>query len=105
MVLPGKRFSRQSIQAYFPSIFFPGMQRAAFSAKTTINRKDYGLNWNVALETGGVLVSEKVTLKSTSRQYSQHLSRKLFGLRPPEPRAYSKFPIYYRRETQRYALL
>ena len=40
-----------------------GMQRAAFSAKTTINRKDYGLNWNVALETGGVLVSEKVNIE------------------------------------------
>ena len=28
-----------------------------------INRKDYGVSWNAALETGGVLVSEKVTLE------------------------------------------
>jgi polyisoprenoid-binding protein YceI len=28
-----------------------------------INRKDYGVTWNVALETGGVLVSDKVTLE------------------------------------------
>jgi polyisoprenoid-binding protein YceI len=28
-----------------------------------INRKDYGITWNAALETGGVLVSEKITLE------------------------------------------
>jgi polyisoprenoid-binding protein YceI len=28
-----------------------------------INRKDYGVTWNVALETGGVLVSDKVILE------------------------------------------
>ena len=28
-----------------------------------INRKDYGVTWNAALETGGVLVSEKITLE------------------------------------------
>ena len=28
-----------------------------------INRKDYGVSWNAALEAGGVLVSEKVTLE------------------------------------------
>ena len=28
-----------------------------------INRKDYGVTWNVGLETGGVLVSDKVTLE------------------------------------------
>jgi len=33
-----------------------------FSAHTEINRKDFGLNWNVALETGGVLVSERVKI-------------------------------------------
>jgi polyisoprenoid-binding protein YceI len=37
-----------------------GKRIAAFSAKTSINRSDFGLNWNVALETGGWLVSEKV---------------------------------------------
>jgi polyisoprenoid-binding protein YceI len=40
-----------------------GNQKVAFEAKTTINRKDFGLNWNAALETGGVLVSEKVELQ------------------------------------------
>ena len=28
-----------------------------------INRKDYGVTWNAALETGGVLVSDKITLE------------------------------------------
>ena len=39
-----------------------GGTRIGFSATTEINRKDWGLNWNVALETGGVLVGEKVKL-------------------------------------------
>ncbi len=39
-----------------------GNQRAGFEGSTTINRKDWGLTWNAALETGGVLVSEKITL-------------------------------------------
>lgn len=37
-----------------------GNLRAAFSATTTIARKDFGLTWNAALEAGGVLVSDKV---------------------------------------------
>jgi polyisoprenoid-binding protein YceI len=37
-----------------------GQQIASFTLQTTINRKDFGLNWNVALEAGGVLVSDKV---------------------------------------------
>ena len=40
-----------------------GMQRAGFSVKGTINRKDFGLNWNVALESGGVLVGDKVNIE------------------------------------------
>jgi polyisoprenoid-binding protein YceI len=39
-----------------------GNERIAFEAQTTINRKDYGLNWNAALETGGVLVGDEVTI-------------------------------------------
>jgi len=39
-----------------------GNQRAGFEGSTTINRKDWGLTWNAALETGGVLVSEKIKL-------------------------------------------
>lgn len=38
-------------------------QRIGFEGKTTVNRKDWGISWNTALETGGVLVSEKVTLE------------------------------------------
>ena len=40
-----------------------GNTRVGFEGKTTINRKDWGLTWNAALEAGGVLVSEKVTLE------------------------------------------
>ncbi len=36
---------------------------AGLSAKTKINRKDFGLNWNQALESGGVLVSDDVTIE------------------------------------------
>ena len=39
-----------------------GNARAGFSAETEINRKDFGLTWNAALETGGVMVSEKVKI-------------------------------------------
>lgn len=40
-----------------------GNQRIGFEGKTTVNRKDWGVNWNAALEAGGVLVSEKVDLE------------------------------------------
>ncbi len=40
-----------------------GNRRVGFEGRTTINRTDYGVNFNAALETGGVLVSEKVTLE------------------------------------------
>jgi polyisoprenoid-binding protein YceI len=40
-----------------------GGTRAAFTAETEINRKDFGLEWNVALETGGVLVGDKVKIQ------------------------------------------
>ncbi|WP_193604966.1 YceI family protein [Nocardioides dongkuii] len=39
-----------------------GNLRVGFEGSTSINRKDWGLTWNAALETGGVLVSEKVKL-------------------------------------------
>ena len=39
-----------------------GTYSAGFTAATKINRKDWGLNWNVALETGGVLVSDTITI-------------------------------------------
>ena len=40
-----------------------GNQRIGLEGKATINRKDWGVNWNAALEAGGVLVSEKVNLE------------------------------------------
>jgi len=39
-----------------------GGQRAGFSATTKINRKDFGLTWNQALETGGLLVGDDVKI-------------------------------------------
>ena len=40
-----------------------GGQRLGFAAHTDIDREDWGLTWNVALETGGMLVSKKVRLE------------------------------------------
>ena len=37
-----------------------GNDKVAFEAEITLNRKDYGLNWNTALETGGFLVGDDV---------------------------------------------
>jgi polyisoprenoid-binding protein YceI len=39
-----------------------GNTRVAVSATTKINRKDFGLTWNAALETGGILVGDEVTI-------------------------------------------
>lgn len=39
-----------------------GNLRVGFEGGATINRKDWGLSWNVPLETGGLLVSEKIKL-------------------------------------------
>ena len=39
-----------------------GNTRASFTAATTINRKDFGLNWNKVLETGQLLVGEEVII-------------------------------------------
>ena len=39
-----------------------GGERVGFSATTSIDRREFGLQWNKALETGGVLVGEKVEL-------------------------------------------
>ena len=39
-----------------------GNTRVGLSATTKINRKDFGLTWNAALETGGILVGDEVTI-------------------------------------------
>lgn len=40
-----------------------GGQRVGYRASTTINRKDFGLTWNTALEAGGVLVGDEVRIE------------------------------------------
>lgn len=40
-----------------------GGTRAGFAAEAEVNRKDWGLEWNVALETGGVMLGEKVKIQ------------------------------------------
>lgn len=40
-----------------------GNDRIGFVARTTVNRLDYGLKWNQVLETGGVLIGEKVDIE------------------------------------------
>jgi polyisoprenoid-binding protein YceI len=41
-----------------------GGDRAIFSARTKVNREDFGITWNVALEAGGVLVSKEVQIEA-----------------------------------------
>ena len=40
-----------------------GNTRVGFEGKGTINRKDWGIEYNAALETGGILISDKITLE------------------------------------------
>ena len=40
-----------------------GNVRIGFEGEAAINRKDWGLTWNAALETGGVMVSDKIKLE------------------------------------------
>lgn len=40
-----------------------GGRRAAFSAFTEIDREDWGITWNMALETGGILVSKRIRIE------------------------------------------
>ena len=39
-----------------------GSDRAVFSAEAKINREDFDITWNMALETGGVLVGKDITI-------------------------------------------
>lgn len=48
-----------------------GKERAAFEAEITINRKDFGLTWNAALETGGFLVGDEVKVTLTVQAVAQ----------------------------------
>ncbi|HNE90021.1 MAG TPA: YceI family protein, partial [Actinomycetota bacterium] len=40
-----------------------GNTRAGFAGETEISRKDFGLTWNVPLDGGGVLVSDKIKIQ------------------------------------------
>ena len=40
-----------------------GNVRVGFAGSATVNRKDYGIPWNASLETGGVIVGEKIVLQ------------------------------------------
>jgi polyisoprenoid-binding protein YceI len=48
-----------------------GHEVAAFTARTEIDREDFGITWNVALETGGVLVGRKVTIEIEAQAVRQ----------------------------------
>jgi polyisoprenoid-binding protein YceI len=48
-----------------------GNARAGFEAELTINRKDYGLLWNAALETGGFLVGDEVRISLSIQAIAQ----------------------------------
>ncbi len=50
-----------------------GNEKAGFSISGKINRKDWGLNWNAALETGGVLVSDEVRISAEVQLVKQAL--------------------------------
>ena len=52
-----------------------GNEKAAFELTGKISRKEWGLNWNAALETGGVLVGDEVTINAEVqfvKQVSEH---------------------------------
>ncbi|HTW85956.1 MAG TPA: YceI family protein [Candidatus Sulfotelmatobacter sp.] len=51
-----------------------GNERIGYSGHVTINRKDYGLTWNQALETGGVLVGDEVRIEITVEAIKQQAS-------------------------------
>ncbi len=48
-----------------------GNEKLAVSARTEINREDFGMTWNAALETGGVLVSQKVIIEIEAQAVRQ----------------------------------
>ena len=48
-----------------------GNLRAGFEADITLNRKDFGLTWNVAPETGGFLVGDEVRISLSIQAITQ----------------------------------
>jgi polyisoprenoid-binding protein YceI len=52
-----------------------GNVRAAFTATTSIDRKDFGLTWNQVLETGGVMVGDRVEIEADIQAVKQAEAR------------------------------
>src|SRR5215475_6539555 len=48
-----------------------GNVRAGFTAKTSIDRKDFGLTWNQMLETGGVMVGDRIEIEAEVQAVKQ----------------------------------
>ncbi|MBK8568175.1 MAG: YceI family protein [Saprospiraceae bacterium] len=64
-----------------------GKERAGFSVKGTINRKDWGLEWNTVLEAGGLVVSDEVAISCDVELINvgyKHLVMELEGNIPAE---------------------
>jgi polyisoprenoid-binding protein YceI len=60
-----------------------GQQRIAFAVSGSISRKDFGLTWNFVLETGGVMVGDKVTIEAEIEAVKLPENRRV-----PDPRAH-----------------
>lgn len=54
-----------------------GNEKAGYSIEGKINRKEWGLNWNTALETGGVLLSEEVKILCEVQLVKQDVTKKI----------------------------
>jgi polyisoprenoid-binding protein YceI len=48
-----------------------GNEKLAVTASTEIDREEFGMTWNVALETGGVLVSKKIKIEIEAQAVRQ----------------------------------
>jgi polyisoprenoid-binding protein YceI len=56
-----------------------GKQRAGFAARTEIDRRDWGLLWNQALETGGILVGNSIKIEVEAQAVAQDDEAQLTG--------------------------
>jgi polyisoprenoid-binding protein YceI len=52
-----------------------GKERAGFAARTEIDRREWGLRWNQALETGGVLVGNSVKIEIDAQAVKQQRTK------------------------------
>lgn len=57
-----------------------GTQRAGFSTRAEIDRRDWGLRWNQALETGGVLVANSVKIQVEAQAVAQEDESEMAGV-------------------------